>query len=123
VSSAFLLSRYFVVLSAVWVLAMTWRLYPQFKDTLRDDGRLVTLEAYIDDSCGQRIGPGVASCLEEARATGRRLVAREQGKSVLLIEAPLLAYLLIYVPVRLALDRWVRRRGRAAGVPSHAGLE
>jgi len=123
VSSAFRLSRYFVVLSAVWVLAMTGRLYPQFKDTLRDDGRLVTLEAYIDDSCGQRIGPGVASCIDEARATGRRLVAREQGKSVLLIEAPLLAYLLIYVPVRLALDRLGRRPARAAGVPSRAAVE
>lgn len=108
-SSAFRLSRYFVVLSAVWVVVMTWRLYPQFKDTLRDDGRLVTLDAYIDDSCGQRIGPGVASCLEEARATGQRLVAREQGKSVLLIEAPLLTYLLIYLPGRLALDRLSRR--------------
>jgi hypothetical protein len=89
---------------------MTWRLYPQFKDTLREDGRLVTLEAYIDDSCGQRIGPGVASCLDEARTTGRRLVARQQAKSVLLIVAPLLGYLLIYVPVRWALDRLGERR-------------
>jgi hypothetical protein len=123
VSSAFRLSRYFVILSAVWVLAMTWRLYPQFKDTLRDDGRLVTFEAYVDDSCGQRIGPGVASCLDEARATGRRLVAREQGKSVLLIEAPLLGYLLMYVPARLALDRLGRRPARPAGVPSRAAVE
>ena len=121
VSSAFRLSRYFVILSAVWVLAMTWRLYPQFKDTLRDDGRLVSLEAYIDDSCGQRIGPGVASCIDEARATGRRLLAREQGKSLLLVEAPLLAYLLIYVPARLALDRVARRRARAVGAPGQAG--
>lgn len=114
-SSTFRLSRYLAALLAVWVLAMTWRLYPQFRDTLRqDDGRLVTLEAYIDDSCGQRIGPGVASCLEEARATGRRLVAREQAKSVLLIEAPLLAYLLIYVPGRWALGRWSERRLTAA---------
>jgi len=117
VSSAFRLSRYLVALAAVWVLAMTWRLYPQFKDTLREDGRLVTLDAYIDDNCGQRIGPGAASCLDEARATGRRLVAREQAKSVLVIEAPLLAYLLIYVPARWALDRVGGRRvaaGRAA---------
>jgi hypothetical protein len=122
VPSAFRLSRYFIVLSAVWVLAMTWRLYPQFKDTLRDDGRLVTLEAYVDDSCGQRIGPGAASCLDEARATGRRLVAREQGKSVLLIEAPLLAYLLIYVPARLAFDRLAHRRGRAASLRGRTAL-
>lgn len=121
-SSAFRLSRYLVALAAVWVLAMTCRLYPQFKDTLREDGRLVTLEAYIDDNCGQRIGPGVASCLDEARATGRRLVAREQAKSVLLIEAPLLAYLLIYAPARWALDR-LRRRAPAAGLPGRAALE
>lgn len=121
-ASGFRLSRYFVILSAVWILAMTWRLYPQFKDTLRDDGRLVTLDTYVDDSCGQRIGPGVASCLDEARATGRRLVAREQGKSVLLIEAPLLAYLLIYVPARLALDGW-RRRAGMAGAPGRAAVE
>ena len=113
-SSAFCLSRYLVAFAAVWVVAMTCRLYPQFKDTLREDGRLVTLEAYVDDSCGQRIGPGVASCLDEARATGRRLVAHEQAKSVLLIEAPLLAYLLIYVPARWALDRLGQRRVAAA---------
>jgi len=121
VSSAFRLSRYFIILSAVWVLAMTWRLYPQFGDTLRDDGRLVTLQAYIDDSCGQRIGPGVASCLDEARSLGRRLVAREQGKSVLLIEAPLLGYLLIYVPARLVVGRMLGQR--APGQPSRAAGE
>jgi hypothetical protein len=114
VSSAFRVSRYLVALAAVWVLAMTWRLYPQLKDTLREDGRLVTLEAYIEDSCGQRIGPGVASCLDEARATGRRLVARQQARSLLLIEAPLFAYLLIYVPARWALDRLGERRVAAA---------
>src|ERR1700730_4083007 len=123
VSSAFRLSRYFVILSAVWVLAMTWRLYPQFKDTLRDDGRLVTLGAYIDDSCGQRIGPGVASCLDEARTTGRRLVAGEQGKSVLLTVVPVLAYLLISVPARLALDHLARRRAQPGGGSDHARPE
>jgi hypothetical protein len=123
VSSAFHLSRYAAVLAAVWVLAMKWRLYPQFKDTLRDDdGHLVTLAAYVEDSCGQRIGPGVESCLAEARATGRRLVAREQAKSILLIEAPLLAYLLIYAPARWVLERW-RRRGASAGMPGRAALE
>jgi len=114
VSPAFRLSRYVVAVAAVWVVAMTWRLYPQFKDTLRQDGRLVTLEAYIDDSCGQRIGPGVATCLDEARATGRRLVARQQAKSILVIEAPLLAYLFLYVPARWALGRWGERRVAAA---------
>ncbi len=104
------LSRYFVVLTAVWVVAMTWRIYPQFPDTLRIDGRLTSFADYVEDSCHERIGPAAASCLAEAQITGRRLVASEQGKSVLLIEAPLLAYLLIYLPLG-----WAVRRARAAG--------
>lgn len=121
-SSTFHLSRYVVLLAAVWIVAMTWRLYPQFKDTLReDDGHLVTLEAFVEDSCGQRIGPAVASCLAEARATARRLVAQEQAKSVLLVEVPLLAYLLVYAPARMALERWRRRGG--AGMAGRAALE
>ncbi|MGO8918422.1 MAG: hypothetical protein ACLQJR_21185 [Stellaceae bacterium] len=99
------LSRYFIVLTAIWVTAMTWRLYPQFGDTLRVDGRLMGFADYVEESCGQRIGPAAASCLSEARITGRRLVASEQGKSVLLIEAPLLGYLLIYLPLGWAIRR------------------
>lgn len=107
-------SRYFVALTAVWVVAMTWRLYPQFGDTLRVDGRLIGFDAYVEESCGQRIGPAASTCLVEARATGRRLVASEQGKSVLLIEAPLLAYLLIYLPFGWALRRLQPDGGRVA---------
>lgn len=105
------LSRYFIVVTAIWMAAMTWRIYPQFGDTLRVDGRLIGLADYVEESCGQRIGPAAASCLVEARTTGRRLVASEQGKSVLLIEAPVLGYLLIYLPLRWAL----RRRQPAIG--------
>lgn len=115
VSSAFGISRYFVILAAVWMIAMTWRIYPQFKDTLRIDGRLVTLADYVDENCSQRVGPAAASCVEEARGAGRRLVAREQGKSVLFIEAPILGYLLIYLPLRLVADGVWHRRGRRAG--------
>lgn len=105
------LSGYVVILVAVWVVAMTWRIYPQFGDTLRiEDGRLMSLADYIEESCGQRIGPSAQSCIEEARDTGRRLVAREQGKSVLFIVAPLLGYLLVYLPLRLAVARLGRRR-------------
>lgn len=111
------ISRYFVILSAVWMVVMTWRIYPQFKDTLRDDGRLVSFDTYVEESCGQRIGPDAASCLEEARARGHRLVAREQAKSVLFILALPLGYLLLYLPPRLALDRLVRR------VPAEAHIE
>ena len=95
----FPLPRSFFVLAIVWVIAMSWRLYPEFKDTVRIDGRLATLADYIEDSCGQRVGPGAATCLKEARSTGRRLLAREQGKAILLIEAPILGYLLIYLPL------------------------
>jgi hypothetical protein len=101
------LSRYFIVLATVWMVAMTWRVYPQFKDTLRIDGRLRSLGEYIEETCGQRIGPAAQSCLTEAQNTGRRLVAREQGKTILLIQAPLLGYLLVYlvrVAIRTALD-------------------
>jgi hypothetical protein len=101
------LSRYFVVLAAVWVVAMLWRIYPQFPDTLRIEGRLTSFADYVEDSCRERIGPAAATCLAEAQVTGRRLVAREQGKSVLLIEAPMLAYLLIYLPLG-----WIIRRLR-----------
>jgi hypothetical protein len=117
-------SFYFVILTAVWMVAMTWRLYPQFKDTLRIHGRLITLEDYIEESCGQRIGPDAASCLAEVRAKGHRLVAREQGKSILLIEAPVLGYLLIYLPSRLALRSLARRRRRQSnGAPGQAAVE
>jgi hypothetical protein len=112
------LSRYFVVLAAVWMVAMTWRIYPQFGDTLRIDGRLMAFSDYVEENCGQRIGPAARSCLAEARDTGHRLVAQEQGKSVLLIEAPLLGYL-IYLPLRLLVEALGRhgqpRRGEAMG--------
>jgi hypothetical protein len=107
-------SRYFASLAAIWVIAMMWRVYPQFGDTLRLDGRLMTFSEYVDEICGQRVGPAAASCIEQARGTGRRLVAREQGKSVLLVVAPLLGYLLLYRPLRLALER-LRRLGNPLG--------
>jgi hypothetical protein len=103
-------SRYFVIVAAVWVVAMTWRIYPQFKDALRIDGRVMSFADYVEETCGQRIGPNAKSCIEEAWATGRREVAREQGKSVLLIAAPLWGYLLFYTPLRFAAAHLVRPR-------------
>jgi hypothetical protein len=108
-------SRYFIVVAAVWIMAMTWRIYPQFKDALRIDGRVITFADYVDETCGQRIGPNAKSCVEEAWATGRREVARERGKSVLLIAAPLLGYLLLYLPLRLVVLRVAERRRRGSG--------
>jgi len=71
---------------------MTWRVYPQFKNMLKVDDRLIALEDYVQETCRQRIGPDAASCIEEAQITGRRLVAREQGRALLFIIAPLLVY-------------------------------
>lgn len=114
-SSAFPVSGYLVVLVALWMIIMTIRLYPQFKDTLREDGRVVGLSDYVEETCGQRIGPDAATCLEEARATGDRLVKREQGRSILLIEAPLLAYLFLLLPLRLLSTRRTLPAGTREG--------
>ena len=100
------LSYYFLVLAIAWMAVMTWRIYPQFKDAVRVDGRLTTVDDYIDETCGERVGPAAETCLAEAHETAQRLLRHEQGKSVLLIEAPVLGYLLIYGPVAL----WRSRR-------------
>lgn len=102
--------RYFVIFAVVWMIAMTWRIYPEFKDVLKIDDRLIALDDYVEESCGQRIGPDAQSCIEEAQATGRRLVARRQGKALLFVMAPLLAYAVIDLPWRLALGRRDRTR-------------
>ena len=104
------MSRYFVILAVAWMAATTWRIYPQFKDAVRVDGHLTTIDDYIDDACGERVGPAAETCLAEAHETAQRLLRREQGKSVLLIEAPLFAYLIVYVPTVL----WRRRRQNPA---------
>ena len=98
------LSRYLPVFIAVWMAAMTWRVYPQFKEMLKVEDRLLSLNDYVEESCGQKIGPAAESCVEEARAAGRRLVARQQGRALLFILAPLLAYLAIYLPWRGAAE-------------------
>ncbi len=109
-SAAPKLSSYLVAIVIAWMAVMTWRIYPQFKDAVRVDGRLTTVDDYIDDACGERVGPAAETCFAEARETAQRLLRREQGKSVLLIEAPLFAYLLLYLPVAL----WRRRRQNPA---------
>ena len=83
------LSRYFLLLAMVWMIAMTARLYPQFGDGVRIDGRLTTVEDYIEDSCSQRVGPAAQTCLAEAANEAQILLRREQGKSVLLIAYPM----------------------------------
>lgn len=103
-------SRYVALLAVVWLVVMTWRIYPQFKDAVRVEGRLTTVDDFVDSTCGERLGPAAATCLAEAREEAQRLLRREQGKSVLLIEAPILFYLLLYVPATL----WQRRRRAAS---------
>jgi len=100
------LSRYMVVLCAIWVIAMAWRLYPQFKDTPGIDGRVISYADYVAERCGESVRPAAATCVGEARRTGRRLVARQQAKSLLLIEAPLSAYLLIHAPLKTSSPVW-----------------
>ena len=95
------LSRYYALLAIVWLVAMTWRIYPQFKDAVRVDGRLTTVEDYVEDTCGERVGPGAGTCLAETREEAQRLLRHEQSRSILLIEAPLLAYFVIGLPLAL----------------------
>jgi hypothetical protein len=95
-------SRLFLVFAVLWMVAMTWRLYPQFKDTIRVDGRLTTVSAYLDDSCGQRVGPGAATCLAESGEQAQLLLRSEQGKSIFLIIAPSLCYLLFQAAALIA---------------------
>jgi hypothetical protein len=118
--SALRVSRYFVVLAVVWMVAMTWHIYPQFKDAVRVDGRLMTAGEYVEETCGQRIGPAAVTCLAEAREQAQQLLRREQGKSVLLIEAPLLGYLVIYLPLRLLVEGVGRRRAVGIARPRDA---
>ena len=94
------LSRYFALFAAAWIVAMTWKLYPQFKDTLRVDGRVVALDQYVEDACSEKVGLEAAACSATKLRSGRRLVAAEQAKALLLIEAPLILYAVLYLPIR-----------------------
>ncbi len=95
------LSRYFALFAAAWIVAMTWKLYPQFKDTLRVDGRVVALDQYVEDACSEKVGLEAAACPATKLPSGRRMVAAEQAKALLLIEAPLILYAVLYLPFRL----------------------
>ena len=98
-------SRLFLAFVILWMVAMTWRLYPQFKDAIRVDGRLTTVSAFVDDACGQRVGPAVATCLAEAGEQARLLLRSEQGKSILVIIAPVAVYLLAAAAMHLVHPR------------------
>ncbi|HEV2162877.1 MAG TPA: hypothetical protein VGR52_11690 [Stellaceae bacterium] len=104
------LSPYVVLLIAVWTAIMTARLYPQFDRTLRIDGRITTVDDYIADRCDARLGPEVANCLATAHDKARTQLRREQARTVLIIAAPGVLYLLYLAPAALA----GARRRRAA---------
>jgi hypothetical protein len=99
-------SRLFLAFAVLWMVAITWRLYPQFKDAIRVDGRLTTVAEFLEDACGQRVGPGAATCLAETGEKAQLLLRSEQGKSILVIIAPVLGYLLIYGAARLLGSRF-----------------
>jgi hypothetical protein len=105
-------SRYVALFVILWMVILTWRIYPQFKNAVRVDGQLTTMEDYIDGTCGERLGPAAATCLAETREEAQHLLRREQGKSILLIEAPILVYLAVYL-----LGALRRQRRRAVSGP------
>jgi len=105
-------SRYVALFVILWMVILTWRIYPQFKNAVRVDGQLTTMEDYIDGTCGERLGPAAATCLAETREEAQHLLRREQGKSILLIEAPILVYLVVYL-----LGTLRRQRRREASGP------
>ena len=113
-SPAFHPSRTFSVLAVVWIVAMTWHIYPQFKEAIRIDGRVMAVEDYVAETCAQRVGPAAATCLAETYETARQLLRREQAKSILLIEAPVLGYLSIYLPLRLLVGALIGHRASGA---------
>jgi hypothetical protein len=95
------LSRYLTLFAAAWILVMTWKLYPQFKDTLRVDGRVVALDQYVEDACGEKAGTEATVCRATKLESGRRMVAAEQAKVLLIVEAPLIVYAVLYLPIVL----------------------
>jgi hypothetical protein len=95
------LTRYLTLFAAAWIVVMTWKVYPQFKETLRVEGRVVSLDQYVEDACGEKAGTEATVCRATKLESGRRMVAAEQAKALLTIEAPLIVYVVIVLPIRL----------------------
>lgn len=102
------ISPYVVLLIAAWMAAMAARLFPQFDTALRVDGRITTVDDYVADRCGTRLGPEANSCLATAHDKARTQLRREQARTVLIIVAPGVLYLLYLAPAALVDAR--RRR-------------
>lgn len=105
------ISSYGVLLIAVWMAVMAIRLIPQFDAALRIDGRITTVDEYIVDRCGAKLGPEAASCLATAHRKAQTQLRREQARTVLIIVAPGVLYLLYLVPAAL-LDTLRRRAAK-----------
>lgn len=101
-------SAYITLLIVAWAVAMTARLYPQIDTIVRVDGRTMTVAEYISDRCGTQLGPAAEVCLAAAHNKARVQLRREQVRSVLIIAAPAVLYLLYLLLARLA-DVWQRR--------------
>lgn len=102
------ISPYVALLIAAWMAAMAARLFPQFDTALRIDGRITTVDDYVADRCGARLGPEATSCLATAHHKARTQLRREQARTVLIIVAPGVLYLLYLTPAALVDAR--RRR-------------
>jgi hypothetical protein len=96
-----MLSRYFTLFAAAWIVVMAWKVHPEFSDRLRVDGRVISLDDYVEDACGERVGPLATSCRATKLESGPRMVTAEQAKALLLIEAPLILYAVLHLPIRL----------------------
>jgi len=96
-----ILSRYFTLFAAAWIVVMAWKVHLEFSDRLRVDGRVISLDDYVEDACGERVGPSATSCRATKLESGPRMVTTEQAKALLLIEAPIILYAVLYLPIRL----------------------
>lgn len=103
------LSLYVMLLIAAWTIIMAARLYPQFDTALRIDGRITTIDDYIADRCGARLGPEAAACLASAHRKARTQLWREQARMALIVVAPGVLYLLYLAPAA-----WVDAHRRRA---------
>lgn len=104
---------YVVLLIVVWMAAMAIRLIPQFGTALRIDGRITSIDDYIADHCGARLGPDAANCLATAHDKARTQLRREQARTALIIVTPGVLYLLYLAPAAVADTRCRRAAKRS----------
>ena len=104
------ISPYVVLLIAAWMAAIAAQLIPQFDAALRIGGRITTVDDYVADRCGARLGPDATNSLATAHHKARTQLRREQARTALIIVAPGVLYFLYLAPAALV----EARRQRAA---------